>query len=134
MILYNPVMNMMDLREGAGAGFVAGMNESVLKSISPALHLRKETPPTLILDGTKDNLYPQIQAFMEKAKSVGAPAETFYAEDQPHGFFNRPPWLQKTTQAADDFLCRIGYLSKEPKVPLPSEPARWGNGRQKQRQ
>jgi hypothetical protein len=34
----------------------------------------------------------------------------FTAEDQPHGFFNRPPWLQRTTARMDEFLTSLGYL------------------------
>ena len=51
---------------------------------------------------------------------VGAPVEACYTEGQPHGFFNHSPWLEKTTKQMDDFLVQIGYLAKEPVVPLPS--------------
>jgi len=78
----------------------------------------------LILDGTKDWLNPQIRRFVEKSKSMGAPVEAWYAEDQQHGFFNKPPWLEKTTAQADAFLCRIGYLSETPKVALPTAASR----------
>ena len=99
--------------------FFAGVDDATLKRISPALYLRKEMPPTLILDGTKDWLNPQIREFVEKGKSMGAPVEAWYAEGQTHGFFNKAPWLEKTSEEANAFLCRIGYLGKEPKVPPP---------------
>lgn len=127
MILYNPVMDLVAVRAEravrSGHYFV-GVDDATLKKISPAQYLRKDMPPTLLLDGTKDWLNPQLRAFVEKAKSMGAPIEAWYAEDQPHGFFNKPPWLEKTTAEANAFLCRIGYLSKEPKVPLPTNSAR----------
>lgn len=127
MILYNPVLDLLAVRAERtvkSGNYFAGVDDATLKKISPALYLRKETPPTLILDGTKDWLNPQLRAFVEKAKSIGAPVGAWYAEDQPHGFFNKPPWLEKTTAEADAFLCRIGYLKLEPKVPLPISPSR----------
>ena len=41
---------------------------------------------------------------------VGFRAEMFTAADQPHGFFNRPPWQQQTTARMDVFLTSLGYL------------------------
>jgi acetyl esterase/lipase len=122
MILYNPVLDLVAVRAERAVrngNYFGGVDDTTLKRISPALYLRKETPPTLILDGTKDWLNLQIRKFVEKGKSIGAPIEAWYAEDQPHGFFNKSPWLQKTTAEADAFLCRIGYLGKDPKVALP---------------
>ncbi|MGZ4964839.1 MAG: alpha/beta hydrolase [Limisphaerales bacterium] len=127
MILYNPVLDLVAVRSERSVHnghFFTGVDDTMLKKISPALYLRKETPPTLILDGTKDWLNPQLRAFVEKAKSIGAPVEAWYAEGQSHGFFNKPPWLEKTTAEADAFLCRIGYLKDQPKVPLPVKPSR----------
>ncbi len=127
MILYNPVLDLVAVRSERAVqngNFFAGVDDATLKRISPGLYLRKEMPPTLLLDGTKDWLYPQIREFVERAKSMGAPVEAWYADDQPHGFFNKSPWLEKTTAEADAFLCRIGYLSKEPKVALPASARR----------
>jgi acetyl esterase len=123
MILYNPVLDLVAVRSERAVrngNFFAGVDDATLKKISPALYLRKEMPPTLVLDGAKDWLNPQIREFVEKGKAMGAPVEAWYAEGQSHGFFNKAPWLEKTTAEADAFLCRIGYLGKEPKVPLPT--------------
>ena len=43
----------------------------------------------------------------------GFRAEVFTAEGQGHGFFNRSPWLQKTTARMDEFLTSLGYLKRE---------------------
>ena len=51
---------------------------------------------------------------MKKSKELGHRAEMFTAEGQGHGFFNRPPWLEKTTQRMDEFLVSIGYLQAKP--------------------
>ncbi len=123
MILYNPALDLVGLRDHAGGKFVRGINDLVRKQISPLRHDLKETPPALLIDGTKDFLNPQVREFVRKSKSLGAPVEAYYVEGQPHGFFNRSPWLEKTTEQVDQFLCRIGYLSEEPKVPLPTRKA-----------
>jgi acetyl esterase/lipase len=115
MVLYNPVLDLVAVRaerEIKNGNFFAGVDDKKLKQISPALYLRKDAPPTLVLDGTKDWLNPQTRAFVDKAKSMGAPVEAWYAEGQPHGFFNKSPWREKTTAQVDAFLCRIGYLKQ----------------------
>ncbi|HVV01920.1 MAG TPA: alpha/beta hydrolase fold domain-containing protein [Verrucomicrobiae bacterium] len=127
MILYNPVLDLVAVRaeRAVRSGhYFAGVDDATLKRISPGLYLRKDMPPTLILDGTMDWLHSQILGLVAKAKSMGAPVEAWYADGQPHGFFNKQPWLAKTTEQADAFLCRIGYLREEPKVPLPTSEAR----------
>jgi acetyl esterase/lipase len=106
MVLFNPVLR-MDLPQLLG--FV-GRDESLAKAISPTLYLTKDTPPTLLLYGSADPLAAQGEEFMKKSKGLGHQAEMFTAEGQRHGFFNRPPWLEKTTQRMDDFLVSIGYL------------------------
>ncbi|MHB0960031.1 MAG: alpha/beta hydrolase fold domain-containing protein [Pirellulaceae bacterium] len=45
-----------------------------------------------------------------ESKELGHRAELFTAEGQPHGFFNRSPWLEKTTQRMDEFLASLSYL------------------------
>jgi hypothetical protein len=57
-----------------------------------------------------DRLAVMGEEFMKKSKELGHRAELFTAEGQPHGFFNRPPWLERTTQRMDEFLVSIGYL------------------------
>jgi hypothetical protein len=34
----------------------------------------------------------------------------FTAEGQGHGFFNRPPWKERTIARMDEFLASLGYL------------------------
>jgi acetyl esterase/lipase len=110
MVLFNPVLR-LDLPQLSG--FV-GHDEALAKAISPTLYLTKNTPPTLLLYGSADRLAGQGEEFMKKSKELGHRAELFTAEGQKHGFFNRPPWLEKTTLRMDDFLVSIGYLKAKP--------------------
>jgi acetyl esterase/lipase len=106
MVLFNPVLR---LDEPQRLRYV-GNDEALAKSIAPTLYLTKDTPPTLLLYGSADRLAAQGEEFMKKSKELGQRAELFTAEGQKHGFFNRPPRLEKTTQRMDDFLVSIGYL------------------------
>jgi len=122
LLLYNPVVDLTVLQPTDDARVAGGLDGAVLRQISPSLHACKEAPPTLIIDGTADRFYSQIREFVQKSQALGAPVEASFTEGQPHGFFNRSPWLEKTTEEADAFLCRIGYLDVDPKVSLPSQP------------
>jgi acetyl esterase len=103
MILFNPVLHLDPLAQRMSDAEVA-------RKITPNLHLEKGLPPTLILFGTADPLKEGANEFLEKAKELGTKAEIFWAEGQPHGFFNKPPWMERTLQRADDFLASLGYL------------------------
>jgi acetyl esterase/lipase len=121
MILYNPVVDLASIHHTGDSNLVDGLSETVSKQISPLFHVCKDTPPTLVIDGTADRFHSQIRAFIEKSQSLGAPVEAAFTEGQPHGFFNHSPWLEKTTAEADAFFVRLGYLGQEPKVPLPTK-------------
>jgi acetyl esterase/lipase len=105
LVLFNPV-----LRFGPQLNQRIGNDETLGRAISPTLHLKKDSPPTLILFGTADWLLAQGEEFMKRSKELGHRAEMFTAEGQPHGFFHQPPWYQRTTQRMDEFLVSIGYL------------------------
>jgi acetyl esterase/lipase len=107
LVLFNPVLRfegIPQLMERIGNDAALG------KAISPTLHLVKESPPTLIFFGTADRLAAMGDEFLKRSKELGHRAELFTAEGQPHGFFNRPPWQERTTQRMDEFLTTLGYL------------------------
>jgi acetyl esterase/lipase len=105
MILFNP--------------FLPFANQKNDWKIVPTLHLAKDTPPTLILFGTKDELLPRAEEFMAKSKEVGHRADIFLADGVGHGFANRSPWMEKTLIRADEFLESLGYLKGRPTIKVP---------------
>ncbi len=107
LVLFNPVLRFSGVPELMGR---IGNDEAVGKAISPTLHLKKDSPPTLLLFGTADRLLAQGEEFMKKSKELGHKAELFTAEGQPHSFFHRSPWFERTTHRMDEFLVSIGYL------------------------
>lgn len=78
----------------------------------PLRDLAKGVPPALILIGSADEFLPACHRFCARGRELGARMEIEVYEGQPHAFFNRPPWLEKTTQRADQFLQAIGFLGK----------------------
>lgn len=115
LILFNPV-----LRFGPQMLKRVDNDEAVGKAISPVLYLTKESPPTLLLFGTDDFLFRQGEEFMQRSKELGHRAELFTAEHQPHGFFNRSPWTEKTLYRVDEFLESLGYLNGKPTITIPA--------------
>jgi acetyl esterase/lipase len=107
LVLFNPVLRFTGIPQLMER---IDNDETLGKAISPTWHLTKESPPTLIFFGTADRLAAMGDEFMKKSKELGHRAELFTAEGQPHGFFNRPPWQEKTTQRMDEFLVSVGYL------------------------
>lgn len=107
LVLYNPALNLNESR------ILERLKNDVkmAKAISPTLHLKQDSPPALLLYGTADFLISQGTEFMTKSKELGHEAEIYLAEDQKHGFFNREPWLARTTQRVDEFLVKHGYLT-----------------------
>ena len=114
LILFNPV-----LRFGPTMNKKVGGDEEVGKAISPILYLKKDSPPTILFFGTDDWLFKQGEEFMQLSKKLEHRGEMFTAEKQPHGFFNRSPWREKTLQRADKFLVSLGYLKGEPTIKIP---------------
>ena len=112
LVLFNPVLNTVPIGERFGMGEMA-------RKISPNHHLSRDILPTIIFFGTEDKLNAGGKEFLQKAGPLGIHAEMYMAPGQPHGFFNRPPWLQRTTYLMDEFLIRQGYLQGRPTVDLP---------------
>jgi acetyl esterase/lipase len=107
LVLFNPV-----LRFHGASRLMSRINNDVALGdlLSPTLHVTKKTPPTLVLFGTSDFLMAQGEEFMQRAKEAGCRAELFTAENEPHGFFNRPPWRDRTIARMDEFLVSLNYL------------------------
>jgi acetyl esterase/lipase len=115
LVLFNPV-----LRFDPQLLQRIGNDEAVGKAISPTLHLTRDFPPTLLFYGTDDRLLTQGEEFMKRSMELGHQAELFTADGQGHGFFNRPPWRERTLRRADEFLASLGYLRGEPTIQVPA--------------
>lgn len=118
LVLFNPALNLTLVadREMKGAD-----GRDIKREISPTLFLTEPTVPTVIFFGDADALKSHGDEFLEKALSLGMRCEQWVAPGQPHGFFNRQPWISATTIEADRFLASLGYLTGEPTLE-PADP------------
>jgi acetyl esterase/lipase len=120
MVLFNPALNFTSMERLMSR---LGGDEKLARQISPTLHLKKDSPPALLLFGSKDFLLAQCKEWMAKAKKIGHKSELYLAEGPGHGFFNRSPWYERTLYRADEFLASLGYVKGKPTIELPkSEP------------
>lgn len=115
LVLFNPFLN------GKGRTILGTDGSNIAEAISPTLFLKKDAPPCVIFFGTSDAMLDMGKEYVVKCKELGVKAELYTATEQPHGFFNREPWLSVTTRKADEFLTGLGYLKGEPTLRLPAK-------------
>jgi acetyl esterase/lipase len=103
LLLFNPALNLpREIKDAKGTDIAA--------KISPTRFLTKKSPPTWVVFGDADAMLGQGEEYAKAAKDLGVPVELLTAPKQPHGFFNRSPWIESTTAAADAWLVSQGYL------------------------
>jgi len=112
LVLFNPVLNTVAIGEKYGMSEIG-------RKISPNHHLSKEVPPAILFFGTEDRFTDGGKEFIQKTKDLGVRARLHLAPGQPHGFFNRSPWQERTTFLMDEFLAAHGYLKGKPTLELP---------------
>ncbi len=106
LVLFNPVID----NGKDGYGFER-IGENYI-TFSPFHNIKKGFPPTIFFLGTNDKLIPVTTAemFKKKIEEVGSRCELFLYKDQPHGFFNKEPFLSETIAKADQFLLSLHYI------------------------
>jgi len=104
MVLFNPALGFETWKK-ARVDVPPGMPD-------PLRDIKKGMPPALVLIGSADEFLPACQSFCAKGRGLGARMEIEIYEGQPHAFFNRPPWLEKTIERTDQFLEATGFLAK----------------------
>jgi dienelactone hydrolase len=84
------------------------------REFSPAHHVTKDAPPTIVFLGDKDKLIPVrvLEDFKAKMQAVKAHCESRVFPGAGHGFFNRDadgiPGFSETLAEADRFhLARV---------------------------
>ncbi|MBA4017978.1 MAG: alpha/beta hydrolase [Pirellula sp.] len=125
LVLFNPAVA---LAPKPGQEVTAAMTKEWMdragvepQKVSPAAHVRKGLPPTLILIGTADSMFASNQEFVKQMVEAGNRAELEAYEKMPHGFFNiskqkDSAMFRATLERTDRFLASLGYLSGEPTV------------------
>jgi acetyl esterase/lipase len=110
LVLFNPVF---DNGPGQWGNDRLGAN---FRAYSPAHHISKGAPPTIIFLGDSDKLIPVKvgENFTAKMKEVGSRCELRITKGAGHGFFNNSPHFEETVVAADEFLESLGWIKGTP--------------------
>jgi len=118
MVLFNPALGFsrqITLLPGGGREEKPSVGVP-----EPLDGMKQGMPPALIMIGSADKFLAACEEFVAKGRKLGNRVELEVYEGQPHAFFNRSPWMEKTVLRADEFLRSIGYLDEEPKVEPPT--------------
>jgi acetyl esterase/lipase len=95
------------------------LNGRAIEEISPFHNIYKGAPPTIIFQGTDDNLIEEAQQFCEKMKNYGNTCEVVLYEGREHGFFHyylnerNNPDFYSTMEQTVKFLTAIGFINCE---------------------
>jgi alpha-L-fucosidase 2 len=82
----------------------------MLEEASPIHHISRALPPMLLIQGTKDELYPGALAYDAALKKAGVPHQLVVLDGAPHGMENwvdHPAWLKVLDDA-------VGWLRTIP--------------------
>lgn len=110
LVLFNPVFN-----NGPGEWGHERVG-SRYRDFSPAHNLTKDAPPTLVFLGESDKLIPVkvVKDYQAQMKTLGVRCDAHFYPTVGHGFFNSPPYYDRTVIEADKFLASLGWLTGAP--------------------
>ncbi len=110
LLLFNPVFN-----NGPGQWGHGRVGER-FKEFSPAHHITKTAPPTIVFLGDADKLIPVavLREFEAAMKQAGARCDAQVYPGGIHGFFNKEPHKSQTLAEADKFLVSLGWIAGPP--------------------
>ena len=109
LVLYVPVFD-----NGPG-GFGHEKVKSYWKDFSPMHNIGEQTPPTLVLFGTKDRWTPveTVREYKRLMDEKGRRCDLHLYEGGKHGFFMNDEYFIQTAIEMDRFLVSLGFLEKE---------------------
>jgi acetyl esterase/lipase len=115
LVLFNPALVLAPIPGLMLEGFLANSTKERFgcepEAFSPAHHVKKGVPPTIIFHGKADSTVPYSSAaeFSERMNKVGNRCQLVGFEGEGHGFFNSKK-MKETLNQADEFLVSLGYL------------------------
>jgi acetyl esterase/lipase len=115
LVLFNPALVLAPIPGLMLEGFLAKSTKERFgcepEAFSPAHHVKKGVPPTIIFHGKADSTVPYSSAaeFSERMNKVGNRCQLIGFEGEGHGFFNNKK-MKETLDQADEFLVSLGYL------------------------
>jgi len=110
LVLFNPVFD-----NGPGQWGHERVGER-FKEFSPAHHVTKDAPPSVVFLGDQDKLIPVsvLRDFEAAMKTAGVRCDAHVYPNAGHGFFNKDPHFTTTLLETDRFLASLGWLQGPP--------------------
>lgn len=90
-----------------------------LHAISAVENLTKDSPPSIILFGTRDAFYVSDLRWIIRSRELGLTCVDYVYKGEVHSWYNNSPHLEYTTHNVNEFLVDIGFLERKPVVELP---------------
>ena len=115
LLLYYPVASLVD--DSRAGAFKRLLGDELAQKISPARHVTKSWPPTILFSGTADNNLGNGTLLHNNAKAAGVNFELYLAEGHGHGVRPTEPRDFAWLQYASEFLGRAGLIDKQPAIP-----------------
>ncbi len=88
--------------------------------LSPAHHVKKGIPPSIVFFGTDDDLLQGAEYMQKQVEGVEGKMVLKTYSGEKHGFFNygrgNQEYFKKTLTEADQFLVSLGWLEGMPQV------------------
>jgi hypothetical protein len=136
MILYNPCLDFYEpenQRHLWEECVILGRDpfelEPIYQLVSAIEHLHVNSPPSIIMFGTKDAFYPQQIRWIVKCRELRLTCYDYVYKGQVHSWYNNSPHLEYTMRNVDNFLVEIGLLNKQPYIELPHKTISPGRAR-----
>ena len=123
LALFNPALVLAPLDGVDLANFASRVNPERMgtepRRLSPAHHVKRGAPPTIVFHGKADTTVPYstAEAFTALMTKAGNRCELVGYDGQGHGFFNAARAngrYAETLAALDRFLVSLGYLAAVP--------------------
>lgn len=110
LVLFNPALQLDSPRAAEAAALP---DVSALRSFSPFQHVKAGHPPTLILHGEADTTVPIAgeRAYAARVVELGGRCEVVGYPDQPHSFFNKSPYFERTHERMEQFFAALGWIA-----------------------
>ena len=126
MLLYNPFVDFFEPthpRQIEEECLYLGKDpedyREALHAISAVENLTKESPPSIILFGTRDAFYVSDLRWIIRCRELGLNCMDYVYKGEVHSWYNNSPHLEYTTHNVNEFLIDIGFLDREPVVEMP---------------
>ena len=120
LVLFNPALVLAPIPGLMLEGFLAKLTKERFgcepEAFSPAHHVKKGVPPTIIFHGKADSTVPYSSAaeFSDRMNKAGNRCQLIGFEGEGHGFFNNRK-MKETLDQTDAFFVSLGYLPAKDK-------------------